>query len=92
VPRNPRWSQLGWRGPHPGYLGGLVSEQPVLFREPTLVCYISHIGANPEGFIFTPFVQQATEDGPFNGDDARIEVIFADGRRWRETSICVTTA
>lgn len=83
MPKNPLWEKLRGRGPHPGYLAGLVTDQPVLVRQRDLVAYISHIGAYPEGFTFTAFVEQATEDGPLSGNEPHVEVNFADGRTWR---------
>jgi hypothetical protein len=84
MPKNPLWNELGWRGPHPGYLGGLVAEQPVMIREPNLVAYISEISAYPDGFTFTAYLQQATEDGPVQSNEPLVEVRFSDGRGWAE--------
>lgn len=81
MPKNPRW---GWQRPHPGYLGGVVTGQPVMIREPELVAYISRIAAYPNGFLFTAFVEQSTEEGPGQQVEPRIAVRFSDNRTWAE--------
>jgi hypothetical protein len=59
------WSR---RLPRPGYLGGLLPDQPVLVREPNLVAYISGIRVYPEGFGLGWYVEQATADGPLSSE------------------------
>lgn len=84
MPKNPRWEQFSWRRPYPGYLGGLVVEQPVMIRESDVVAYISQISAYPDGFLFTAFIEQASEEGPVENAEPRIAVRFSDRRTWAE--------
>jgi len=83
VPANPLWSELEWRGPHPGYLGGLLRDQPVLIRRATLVAFITNIRVYPEGISFTARVVQATEEGLLSSNEPVVAVGFADGRSWK---------
>jgi hypothetical protein len=84
MPKNPRWEQNSWRRPYPGYLGGLVAEQPVMIREPDVVAYISRISAYPDGFLFTAFIEQASEEDVVSNAEPQIAVRFPDGRTWAE--------
>jgi hypothetical protein len=85
VPKNPHWEQSSWRRPHPGYLGGLVAEQPVMIREPDVVAYISHVSAYPNGFLFTAFIEQASEEGPARNAESQIAVASRITGRGRST-------
>jgi hypothetical protein len=40
---NPLWQQFEWRGPTPGHLGAIVTDQPVLIQQPNLIAYVSQI-------------------------------------------------
>lgn len=82
MPANPLWDQFRWRGPHPGYLGGLLDDQPVLARQPNLVAYVTNIRAYPKGFAFTACVEQAHDDGFLSPGEPHVVVGFADGRSW----------
>jgi len=84
MPKNPHWEQFSWRRPYPGYLGGLVAEQPVMIRESDVVAYISRISAYPNGFLFTAFTEQASEEGPVTNAEPQIAVRFSDNRTWAE--------
>jgi hypothetical protein len=84
MPKNPHWEQSSWRRPYPGYLGGIVAEQPVMIREADVVAYISHIGAYPNGFLFTAFIELASEENPVRNTEPQIAVRFSDDRTWAE--------
>lgn len=82
MPKNPRWEQSSSHRPYPGYLGGLVTEQPVMIRDSNVVAYTSHIRAYPDGFLFIAFIEQASDDGPVTHAEPQIAVRFPDNRTW----------
>jgi hypothetical protein len=82
MPKNPRRGVSNSGRPGPGYLGGLVAEQPVVIRDSNVVAYTSHITAYPEGFLFTAFVELASDDGPVPNVEPQIAVRFPDDRTW----------
>ena len=45
-----------------------------MIRERDVVAYISRIGAYPNGFLFTAFIEQASEDGPVSRAEPQIAV------------------
>ncbi len=55
-----------------------------MIRESDVVAYISHIGAYPNGFLFTAFIEQASEESPVRKAEPRIAVRFSDNRTWAE--------
>jgi hypothetical protein len=83
MPANPLWSRLRGRGPHPGYLGGLLIDQPVMLRQPNLVAYVTSIRAYPEGLAFSARVEQGLDNGALRSAEPRVMVDFSDGRSWK---------
>jgi hypothetical protein len=62
MPHNPARRESRGDSPHPGYLGGLLEDQPVLIREAELVAFVTNIRAFPTGVLFVVCVEQATVD------------------------------
>lgn len=78
------WASPDWGGPHPGYVGGLLTEQPVLIRDESVVAYVTNIRCFPRGFLFcilTQLVGDGREGGSIPPD---VVVEFADETSWRE--------
>ena len=78
------WASADWKGPHPGYIGGLLTEQPVLIRDETVVAYVTNIRCFPRGFLFCIFTQQVADDREGGSLPPDVVVEFADGTSWRE--------
>jgi hypothetical protein len=55
-----------------------------MIRESNVVAYISQISAYPAGFLFTAFIEQASEEGPVKNAEPQIAVRFSDNRTWAE--------
>ncbi len=55
-----------------------------MIRESDVVAYISRISAYPNGFLFTAFTEQASEEGPVTNAEPQIAVRFSDNRTWAE--------
>jgi hypothetical protein len=92
MPRKPLRREASRNGPHPGHLGGLLSEQPVLVQDASLVAYITNIRVYPYGLLFTALAEQSIGDGPLkytsdlppsSSDEPVVTVTFAKGHRWR---------
>ena len=48
--------------PPAGYVGGLLSEQPVLLRRPNLVAYLTKVRAFPTGVLFQVAIEERRPD------------------------------
>ena len=48
--------------PPPGYIGGLLSNQPVLLRRPNLVAYLTKVRAYPTGVLFQVAIEERQPD------------------------------
>lgn len=81
---DPVWAGIGWKEPDRGHLGGLLSEQPVLIRNETVVAYITNIRCFPGGFLFCACVEQTFVDLDVEQPEPVVEVKFADGTTWPE--------
>ena len=44
--------------PPPGYIGGLLSEQPILLQRPNLVAFLTKVRAYPEGVSFQVAIEE----------------------------------
>jgi hypothetical protein len=68
--------------PPPGYIGGLLSEQPVLLRRPNLVAYLTKVRAYPTGVLFQVAIEERQADvleRVMDGDEDVDVAVTVDG-------------